>query len=265
MNEPTGWYRRIVTRLAEPQTPPPWTVGETVALLVALLLATLIIGTTAASFIFGGAVSPVSLLFGWTVGLVVITAYVLVIRRQQGHFPALNLRNEILLPLPYVLLLGVAAALTIDLVIAIIGGFHVTPALTCVGGDFNSSSVWFEWLLAAVFIILVQPVAEGLVFMGVLLPRLRASMGAVNGILATGVLFGVFHALVYGATLTGGTMLWYGFVMPLLTGLFLAAVRVYTDSTRAAIIAQVGMGMILLLAALLLTGNAAGCQFVPLS
>ena len=256
----------MLNRLSAPQTPPPWTLGESAALVVALVLA-LIIGVTAASFIFAGSVSTAALLLGWTIGLLIIIAYVLSTRREQRRIAALNLHNKIALPLPTTLLIGVGAALTIDVLIALVGGFHVTPALTCVAGDFNSSGVWFEWLLAAVFLMLVQPAGEGLVFMGVLLPRLRASMGGLNGIAATTILFAVFHALVYGATLTGSDVFWYGFIMPLLTGLFLACVRVYTDSTRAAIIAQMGMGIILVLAALVLvTGNSsAGCQFAVLA
>nr|MCU0513522.1 CPBP family glutamic-type intramembrane protease [Anaerolineae bacterium] len=179
-----------------------------------------------------------------------VTGYVLATRRQQGHLPALGLQAESALPLPFVLLTGVAAAMTIDVIVAAGGGFQVAAMLTGIG----VTDDWLEWLLAAIFVIFLQPLAENLVFQAVLLPRLRASFGGGTGILLTAAVYTVYYLLVYGAVLSGGAVLWYGVLMPLLTGLFLAGVRVYTGSTRAAILAQVGMGITMLLAALVLTG-----------
>jgi membrane protease YdiL (CAAX protease family) len=240
----------LLARLTAPQPPPPWSLGEAAALPVALLLATLLMGTTIVSILVGGSISPFSLLLGWTLGLVIVTGYVLATRRQQGHLPALGLQAESALPLPFVLLTGVAAAMTIDVIVAAGGGFQVAAMLTGIG----VTDDWLEWLLAAIFVIFLQPLAENLVFQAVLLPRLRASFGGGTGILLTAAVYTVYYLLVYGAVLSGGAVLWYGVLMPLLTGLFLAGVRVYTGSTRAAILAQVGMGITMLLAALVLTG-----------
>jgi MFS-type transporter involved in bile tolerance (Atg22 family) len=55
--------------------------------------------------------------------------------------------------------------------------------------------------------------------------------------------YGLFHAFVY--TSTNNT--WHLFIAPFLIGLFMSAVRAYTRSTRAAIVAHVGFGLFALL------------------
>src|SRR5213079_893775 len=51
--------------------------------------------------------------------------------------------------------------------------------------------------LFAVFVVVVGPLCEELAFRGFLMPLLIRSMGAVAGILITGLLFGSLHAAEY--------------------------------------------------------------------
>jgi membrane protease YdiL (CAAX protease family) len=154
--------------------------------------------------------------------------------------------------------LGVAAALTIDLIIAI--GHQTTltsqsgflPAAQLMQASAAGRADVSLWLIAALFSVVLQPVAEGIVFQGVILPRLRASFSPYAGILAAAALYAGFYGLVYAAQLQGTTLVWYGILMPFLHGIFLACVRVYTESTRAAMLAQVGVGITLLLVAFVL-------------
>ena len=48
--------------------------------------------------------------------------------------------------------------------------------------------------------------------------------------------------------------MWYGVFVPFMSALVLNAVRIYTESTRATIITQIGMGLTFLLATIALAG-----------
>jgi membrane protease YdiL (CAAX protease family) len=260
MSETQPKRNRILARLGAPQTPPPWGMVDVAATLLVLALGILMLGLTIASFVFGitdpSQLSPMSLLFGWGVGLLVALGYTFFVwRRTPEQVAALRLGSESRLPLPYTLLLGVAVTLTLDLVIAM--GYQTTitnqnsflPAVQLVQVNAAGNANLGLWLLAGLFVVVLQPLAEGIIFLGVILPRLRASLSPYAGILATAALFAGYYALVYAPQLQGTAFLWYGVIMPFLLGIFLACVRVYSESTRAAILAQVGVGITLLMAA----------------
>lgn len=228
--------------LGEPEPAPPWSMSETIAALVAYALAlTMLASGVALSGVasINAPIPPEALLFGWTVGLLVAAAFVFFTRqRSPQQRAALGLSHASLLPLPIVLLAGLAAAFTIDLIAAAgVGSILPLAALRGLGGDAGT------WLLAAVFLLLAQPLGEGLVFQGLMLPRLRASLGPWAGWLLTGLLYGLLSFLIYGAQLSGADQIWYGLIAPLLSGLFLGALRVRSGSTRAAIVGQMSLGL----------------------
>ena len=101
--------------------------------------------------------------------------------------------------------------------------------------------------LVSLFIILVQPIAESLVFSGIALPRLRASLGGWLGLIASILLFAIYYYLVFGTRGTESIALWYGAVYPLVIGFTLGAVRIWSKSTLATILAQLGVGITLLI------------------
>jgi len=233
--------------MARPQTPPPWSLGDVVSTFISLGLAILVLGPALTTMMFNG-LTATTLLFGWLVGLVIATVFVLVTRQRQ--FVTLRLgRSDSHWPLPYALLVGVAAALTIDVVAGLLTGFRPVALLMNIGQVGAS-----EWVLGGVFIALIQPVAEGLIFQGVTLPRLRASFGAWPGFWATIILYTLYSVAVYSTSLSGTTFVWYGVFVPFMSALVLNAVRIYTESTRATIITQIGMGLTFLLAAVALAG-----------
>jgi membrane protease YdiL (CAAX protease family) len=244
---------RFFAQLSTPQIAPPWSLIDALITLVALALTMLLLGPTLALLLTGGdgmAVSPMTLLLGWGIGLGAAAAFTVFSRRRtREQWSALKLgaATQTRLPLPYLLLFAIGMMLLFDLIAAIGSGFRPVAVLTGIGaGGVN------EWLLAGLFLVVIQPFAESLIFAGVVLPRLRASLGPLVGMVATCVLFGIFHAAVYGAALSGTALLWFGAVLPLLQGIFLCSVRVTTDSTRATIVAYMGMGLVALLAALAL-------------
>ena len=248
--------RPWLAQLARPQTPPPWSLGDVLTTFIVLALAILVLGPSLAFMLLGQDIATTAfndipattLLVGWLVGLAIVTAFVLFSRQKQRS--ALRLGStDSHWPLPYALLVGVAAALTIDVVAGLVAGFRPVATLNNVG-RLNAS----EWIIGGLFIALIQPVAEGLVFQGVTLPRLRTSFGAWPGFWATTILYGLYSVAVYSSGLSGSPFVWYGVVVPLLSALVLNVVRIYTESTRATIITQIGMGLTFLLAAVALAG-----------
>jgi membrane protease YdiL (CAAX protease family) len=245
----------FLARLREPQPPPPWTLMDVLITLGTLALSLFFLGSTLALLLFpnrvasAGAVSTTSLLFGWNVGWITAVAYTFIVRqRTTAQWQALALQTTGHTPLPLVLLWAVGIILLIDVLAAGgAGAFLPTAALSGIGAGEPVA-----WILAAALLLIVQPLADSVIFMGVILPRLRASLSPYGGILATAALYAAVHFLVYGATLSGAAAFWYGIFAPLATGLFLACVRVYTASTRATLVAAVGMGLMLFLVALVL-------------
>jgi membrane protease YdiL (CAAX protease family) len=231
----------FMARLGAPQTPPPWTLTEVGVLLVVLALATMILSSGIAVAVVGDPqlLSPMALVIGWIVGLGVVTAYVWVSRRRTAQDrDAMQLKGG-LLPLPLVLLIGVAIGFTLDLIAGFAGSnFGRVAELR----GLTTSDV-AHVIAGAILVIVVAPLAHTLVFAGVILPRLRASLGVWAGLLTTVVLFTVYYVVIYGAQLPASERVWYGVVLPFATMLAICALKLRTHSTLAAIVASVGVGI----------------------
>jgi membrane protease YdiL (CAAX protease family) len=232
-----GWWARLGNRPAAP----PWSSGEALLAVAALLISMIVIASAITITLTAPASTPETGTFisGWAVGLLLSAAFVLIRwRRSAQKFAGLAYAAPHY-PLFLALLLGVAAGLTADLLAAWgSGGFFPSAALIGVdGGDVAGL------LLAVIFTVILQPAVEGLIFFGVVLPRLRASLGGYAGMFAAALLFGGYYALVFGARLTDSSVLWYGFIAPLLVGVMAAVMRAHTGSTRAATITLMGAGM----------------------
>jgi membrane protease YdiL (CAAX protease family) len=105
------------------------------------------------------------------------------------------------------------------------------------------------WVVVAIFAILVQPIAEGLVFGGVLFPALARDLR--NNLFAS-LIAALVYALVNAAILTGGTAdPWYGLLQPFLMMLVVVLVRVYAQSTQSAIVTRAFFGVFFVLAAVI--------------
>ena len=69
-----------LTDLARPQPAPPWSVGDMIQSVVALVLGVFLVGSTSAVLLSGAAVDAVpdaaSLLLGWSIGLLLTGLFV---------------------------------------------------------------------------------------------------------------------------------------------------------------------------------------------
>lgn len=237
MNQEQG--ANWMTRLRAPQIEPPWSIADVATTFVALVLA-MILGASLASPTLEAAPNAPTLLLGWIIGEAIAAAFVLITRRRTPEDTAALRLVAGRLPAIMLILLGVAAGLVIDLVVASLSQtFIPVPQLLGVGVGGN-----FDWVLAFFFVVMIQPVAEGLVFAGVILPRLRASLGPWPGLLLMAALYALFHALIFAPQLDPTLIVWYGVVMPFLVALVMGAVRVANSSTRAAIFVNMGVGLL---------------------
>jgi len=241
----SGW----MAKLAQPQTPAPWSLFDVGSAWIVLFLATAMLGP-ALVLPTGGQPTLTVLLLGWLIGQMVTLGFVYITRRRQPEsFNALRIVKT-RQPIPFLLLIGAGLILTLDVIGALGSGiFLQSPELAGI-----STSIPIDWFFAAVFMVIVQPITEEIVFRGLTLPKLREVMGGRGGWVASAILFALFHFLVYGARLAGTVAFWYAFIVPLLMGLFLGAIRITSGSTRAAIIVRMGGGLFAVLAAFALQG-----------
>lgn len=250
MSEPAPARR---SRFTQPEPAPSWdflTVTNTIfILLIASLAGTVIAGVwlqgSGASFVLTGLLARA---FGAVATLLFINAG----RRKPEDRAALRV-NSSPLPLPFVLLIGFGMAVVIDVVgFLVAGGGAFYTSVPELVGFFATTPTPSAWVIAAVYLVVLRPLAEGIVFFGVAFPWLRARLGAWAGLVITALLFGLYHLVAFlflapqRPPLDVPT-LWYGLGATFLTGLLLGLLRAYTGSTRALIAAYAGFGIFALL------------------
>jgi membrane protease YdiL (CAAX protease family) len=125
------------------------------------------------------------------------------------------------LPFLSILTGGVGLALAIMLLGALIRTPHTENPLTALLKDPTSL------VLVAIFGSVVAPVCEELVFRGFVQPLLVRSLGAVAGIVATALPFGLLHFQEYGKS-------WRHVLLISLSGVAFGWMRQTTGSTKAA-------------------------------
>ena len=252
MNEkPTD--RREMTLTAKLSAPeasePPWSLPGAVLTFFAMFICLTVIGPALMSTQSARAVlTPFMLMVSWAIGLALTILFVLVSRRSsEESWTALQL-NRGQLPLPVALLVGIAIALAVDLAVSLASGeFLPVPQIW----GFQSRGV-LGLVAAALFLIVLQPLAETLVFQAVLLPRLRWSFGPWAGLIGTSAAFTALYHVIFVAHFVLYRDLWNGIVFPFSMGILFCLLKVYAQSTSAVIIARMGAGLIFLLTALAL-------------
>ena len=186
-----------------------------------------------------------SIATGWVIGGGLTIAYVLL---------GLRGRDGLRLDAPYPALIafgiGFGVAISLDLVAIIVTGRVIEPPelapIVTQGGA-------LLWLLLGVFVVVIQPIAEELIFRGTLQPALQAAQNVWVSIIITSVLFGLFHRLLYLYPASDVPFSWwYTLAEPLAFGVVLGVARAATGSTRAAIVVHVGWGVFALLKTLLI-------------
>lgn len=239
-------FRTLFARLGAADTAPPWGLGAAAITIVAAFAA-IIIGTLIGAAWLSDPTDPLAIparaqYAGWLIGCLLTTALVLQTRRTPEQRAALRL-DAAGIPLPFVLFIGLGAAIALDLMgLLLTQIFARAPELAAF--DTASASL-LDWALVALLMLGFQPVAEELVFRGVAWPALRVAAGGWGGWLVSAAVFGLFHFLAYPpSALAGGfPSLWYGLLAPAVEGLFIGGVRAHTSSNRAAMFAHAAFGL----------------------
>lgn len=251
--------RGLLARLSAPEPEPAWTLATVVMTFVGGLLAFIAGSFVTLSWLPDQPYAPIA---GWTLGGLITIIFIMqtrTARARRGDPRAadpdpLRLRRAGGAPLIFVLFLSLGLAILIDLIGAGIGGGFVrAPEL--LGVSLNAGL--FPLLLALLFMVVVQPIAEELIFRGVAYPALRAAFGFGLAIAFSAGLHGLFHLIVYPPNygdLPALNQLWFGLAIPSLDALVIALVRAHQRSTRASIVAHIGFGLFAVLKALALGG-----------
>jgi membrane protease YdiL (CAAX protease family) len=250
----------MIKRLTKLEAAPPWGLGSALMAYLAALTAALI-GFTLGSILLQSA-EIAGFYLGYVLGCVVILLYVYTTRRRPDEIGALRLIASPV-PLPIVMLLAVGLAMAIDLLSLVVQGqdrwwpagemlllFNITPDLGVIPLRVGLGA----WALAFVFMLILQPIAYELIFRGIMYPALRTALGAWAGLLMSALFAALFHLVFFARGEPNAIALWYLLIVPLLINLCLGAVRAYTGSTIAAMVAHTGFGLFGFLKALALTG-----------
>ncbi len=228
---------------------PPWSLFTALLTVGVMLLCLTLLGPALASLISGsgsGELTSMTLMFSWAIGMAMTCAFVLVSRRgNRASWRAMRMSRGNL-PLPMALFLGIAMALALDLLVSLLSGDFLPPPQIW---GFHSGGIP-GLLLAALMAVLLQPLAETLVFQAALLPRLRWTLGPWGGIIATALIYAGLHQLVFLAAYEHYHPLWHGLLWPLGIGILFCLLRVYTGSSSATLMGRVGAGLVFLLTAL---------------
>ncbi|MBZ0287665.1 MAG: CPBP family intramembrane metalloprotease [Anaerolineae bacterium] len=230
----------VFKRIAQVEDAPPWGLFNAINTAFVPLLA-VIAGTLIALSLLSSS-NTAAMLLAWIIGGVITIAFVFATHRTNRAALQLDAGGS---RLWIVLLFSLGMAILIDVIALGVTGVFL-PESELVGVDQERGSALI-WLLAAVFVLIVQPIADELVYRGVFLPVARQVMGAWGGLVVTAMVYALFHALAYPHPAGGLTGAWYGLVSPLLIGLVLSGVRANSGSTRAAIIAHIGFNVFALL------------------
>jgi membrane protease YdiL (CAAX protease family) len=239
-------------RIAAVEPQPPWGMWGAIGAMIASFMA-IIAGATVAA-ILAETPTQSTLLLGWSIGAAIVIGFVWVSRRAPKYWSILwngdpKTESSATQNIFWYLFIGVGLAILIDLVgRAVLGQIAPDPELLDLFFYFRAYQQPIavgSWILVILFMVVLQPLAEGLVFQGLLLPSLRATLSPRVGFVLTIVAYTMFHFIGYPppSTANNTVLIWLGVAEPLISGLIFTAVRVYTGSTRAAILTHVAFGL----------------------
>jgi membrane protease YdiL (CAAX protease family) len=234
----------MLKRIGQVEAAPPWglfgAINTTFVPLVAVVA-----GTFIALALIGEPIEVVTLA-AWVIGAAISIAYVRATRQKSDEQAALRL-GTLTSRLLIFLLLGIGMAIVVDIIaLAATRQFLPAPELAGLFAIRDSVNILI-WLVAIVFMLVLQPVADELVFRGVFFPVARQVMGAWGGLVVSAMVYALFHYLAYPYPTSEPAGVWYALVSPVLVGLILGSIRANTGSTLAAIVAHAGFGLFALL------------------
>ncbi len=241
----------FIRRISESETPVGWSL--LLALFFVLAYAILwIAGQVIVTTLSGASEVPTadSLSLGALIGCIVIILGTIQWARRRSPDDWINwlrLRQPKTPAVFVVVLTGLGAAWAIDLigVLLRLKTDQIVPTIL----ETLREPISVTWVVVAIFAIVVQPLAEGLIFGGLLYPALARDLR--NNVVAC-LFTALIYALVNASVLTGGTAdPWYSLLQPFLMLLVVALVRAYTQSTQSAIVARAFFGVFFVVAAVI--------------
>jgi membrane protease YdiL (CAAX protease family) len=247
----------FLSRIGTLENPPPWSTWSALSAVLAAFIAVFL--CTGIILAVVGITQYTTLLL-WTLAAVVAVAFVFFTRRTPEQRAALHFTRGASTPQDVFLLLfiGVGLAVALDVVSIRLTNTALPGAellnLYFDRADGEMPILFISWVLAFALMVIVQPLADQLIFQGILLPSLRQSLGAWPGYIVTAALFGLFHLMIYSSPNGNFIFMWYGLFVPFIAGLIFGAVRLYTGSTRAAMVTHVAFGLFALVKLLTLLG-----------
>jgi membrane protease YdiL (CAAX protease family) len=235
----------LIQRISTLEPAPPWGLFIAINTVFVSLLA-IIAGTLIASSLLGN--QEFYILVAWLIGLTLTIVSVWTARRTPQDRAALRI-GETNSRLLIVLLFSLGMAIAIDALGMVVSGAFLPAAELSI--FYGTSPAILTWVLALILMLVVQPIAEELVFRGVFYPTARHVMGAWGGFIACALVYAIFHYVAYSSPINS---IWYALGAPLLIGLVITGVRATSGSTRAAIVAHMGFGLFALLKLFVLPG-----------
>ncbi|MBI1277899.1 MAG: CPBP family intramembrane metalloprotease [Anaerolineaceae bacterium] len=240
-------FRQLVNRIAANEPTPPWGVWGAIGAMIASFVA-IILGSAISIILLPQ--SQYTYLLGWSIGALLVFVFVWIRRRSPHYWSAMwngtpASRGQSIF---WYLLIGVGLAILLDLVgRSVVGLLIPDPELLDLYAavQLRQPIAPLSWIFVVLFMVILQPLAEGLVFQGLLLPSLRATISPWGGFILSAAAYTMFHFVSFPvpASANNNALIWIGLVQPLIGGLIFAAVRVYTGSTRAAVLTHMAFGL----------------------
>ncbi len=252
-----GKRESFMARLRAAEPPSPWQLSSGIVFMVAYVLFSivwLLSVSVLADEAQSGAPSPRTLTLSALLTAIVITLGIGQWARRRFGENWLKVLRLLSPSRPSALLavlmfcLGIAWA--IDLVgrlLNLTAGQIVPPTLEVLRGGEP-----LGFLLGVLLAVVFQPVAEGLLFGGVLYP----SVARVGGDNRIGIVGGALLYMLVALLTSGAQGQWYALIQPFFMMLVVLSARAYAQSTRTAIVARAAFGVFFVLAALFSAGFA---------
>ncbi len=160
----------------------------------------------------------------------------------------LNLNESRSRPLWIGWLVALAIVIILDALALILGRPETSYP---VGLDRIQGATWTTWLLAATLFIVVRPLAEELIFRGILYPVLARSLGDnLRAAMGAAALFTILYLVQVFNTDLGWDVTYWGLIYPFVLGTTAGLLRAHTKSTWSAVGAHAMFGLFLILSAL---------------
>ncbi|MFN8419257.1 MAG: hypothetical protein U0528_08450 [Anaerolineae bacterium] len=237
-------------RFNAPEPTPAWKLGTAAFFVVAYVLvwiASLTLIVTLRGEIDGNVSTDSYLLTVFLAHLVLLIGIVQWARQRLGADWTRHLHLEAVRGGQFIfaLLIGLGVAWALDLV----GGLLGVKAWLAIPPLYNGliEPVSLPWILGAVAALILQPIVETIIFTGLLYPvatqRAPNNSGAVLATAFAFMFVNVFLSVQQGS--------WFVVAQPLLMAAFISGVRAYTQSTRLAIAARIGFGLLIVLVAII--------------